>query len=557
MHRRRGASPVSYVLLAALAMGAVGCDSSATRVADNNFFVGTWKVESVRDAAGDRTDELSEAVYNFYFQFDPDNTFELGVEYSDPLVGQSLLAGTYEVTPQGQLVLTVGNTARVFATLRMGGDAVELIASAPAVQSLVGQPHFVGAALAGEVTLTLSRAEEGPVTLDPAYFDGNWQVTAIRDHLGDRTAEVFERVYDFRMSFMDDAQFLLVVEYTDSKVGVGIVDGTYEVATSREIVLDDGTHRRRFGVTTRGADRVELRAPSPTVQSMVGSPDYVGRLQGTVVLTLERGEARPPVDPAFFIGNWRMNSIRDDLGDRTEEINLNIDAFRLALEAGDAFRLAVVYTEDNNWPNNHVDGEYVVLPSRRLILNDGTFERGFGFSLHGENGFELRAPSPTVQSLIGGPQIVGALQGQVILTMVRDDVGVPVLDTEFLAGEWEVIRVRDAAGDRTSEIAQNIASQVLRFNGGFEWYVSYVAENQWDDNILTGTFSLEPGRILRLIEGANTRDLALTIRRTDIIEFRAPAGSVQSIIGLPQFVGALHGTVTLTLERQSSRFTRR
>jgi hypothetical protein len=156
---------VTALALALLLPFAAGCDSDSGAALDASFFVGNWRMETVADQNGqrDRTAEVRQAVNDLRATFRADGTFSLLIDFAGSLEDQSL-AGTYVVSPTGQLVLTVTTAttpvAVPFDAAARGEAAAELRASAAVIQ-LIFAAAEVDFGFVGTVVLTLARGGAG------------------------------------------------------------------------------------------------------------------------------------------------------------------------------------------------------------------------------------------------------------------------------------------------------------------------------------------------------------------------------------------------------------
>ncbi len=128
--------------------------------------------------------------------------------------------------------------------------------------------------------------------LTAAFFVGVWDLTATRDGSGDRTAEAFDVLDAFEVTFNDGGGFSLLVDLDQSINDEGTADttipGVYQVTSDERLVLHVGAIAPSFEVSREGNDRVELSTASAVVNQVLAAASVDLELTGTVRLTLER-----------------------------------------------------------------------------------------------------------------------------------------------------------------------------------------------------------------------------------------------------------------------------
>jgi hypothetical protein len=128
--------------------------------------------------------------------------------------------------------------------------------------------------------------------LTASFFVGSWELTAVRDNNGDRTAEVALALDDLTIDFTSGGQFAMMVDYTAPVNAGGTADttfaGSYGVSGSGSLVLTPGTVSVPFTVTTQGTDRAELSTLAAIVNELLSGSDLDLGLVGTAVLTIDR-----------------------------------------------------------------------------------------------------------------------------------------------------------------------------------------------------------------------------------------------------------------------------
>lgn len=148
----------------ALLIGHAGCDVGATIELDAAFFIGNWQLENVRDQDGarDRTHEVNQVVEAFRITFHAAGNFDLLISYREEThIPAVRLAGTYAVSPAGQLILTANDIPLAFQATAQGENQVELRAPAAIVNPILGGTILEEITLVGTVVLILSRGGPG------------------------------------------------------------------------------------------------------------------------------------------------------------------------------------------------------------------------------------------------------------------------------------------------------------------------------------------------------------------------------------------------------------
>ncbi len=137
--------------------------------------------------------------------------------------------------------------------------------------------------------------EEG---LTPAYFAGNWRLTAVRDGSGDRTAEVAQILDDLSVSFTTAGAYTLRVDFSAAANGAGAVDatyaGNYAVTANDDLVLvlpateTTPEFAASFGALRESATQVRLTSPAAVLTALLGATGQELGLTGSVALTLAK-----------------------------------------------------------------------------------------------------------------------------------------------------------------------------------------------------------------------------------------------------------------------------
>jgi hypothetical protein len=131
------------------------------------------------------------------------------------------------------------------------------------------------------------------------------------------------------------------------------------------------------------------------------------------------------LDASFFVGNWELESIRDQDGqrDRTADLALVVDDLRVTFRSDNTFTLLVDYTDHTERPDDVLVGTFTVTALGQLILNVGLLAVPFQVAAEGDQRVHLRAAATFVNAIIGGTDIDVGLDGDVVLTLTRGGAG--------------------------------------------------------------------------------------------------------------------------------------
>lgn len=150
-------------LIVFLLIGTLGCDSTDAGKADPNPFVGTWKLMSLRDTAGDKTETTNLIIDDILFAFDDAGNFELTIDYNAvaELAGRvdATLSGPYQVDEDaGNLtLLPVDPPLNALFAYKFDDSEAEITMSTNAnIMNLILEP-VEGQRLSGSVTVVVAR----------------------------------------------------------------------------------------------------------------------------------------------------------------------------------------------------------------------------------------------------------------------------------------------------------------------------------------------------------------------------------------------------------------
>lgn len=150
-------------ILIMLMVGTLGCDSTDAGKNDPNPFVGTWKLMSLRDNAGDKTATTNLIIDDVLFAFDEASNFELTIDYNEvaELAGRvdATLSGPYQVDEgAGNLTLLPVDPPlnALFAYKFDDGDAQITMSTNANVMNLILEP-VEQQRLSGSVTIVVAR----------------------------------------------------------------------------------------------------------------------------------------------------------------------------------------------------------------------------------------------------------------------------------------------------------------------------------------------------------------------------------------------------------------
>lgn len=133
--------------------------------------------------------------------------------------------------------------------------------------------------------------DDGP-GLTAAYFVGSWQLVAVHDNTGDRTAEVGVALDDLTIDFASGGQFSMLVDYSPIVNAGGTADttfaGSYGVSSGGQLVMTPGTVSVPFTVATDGPNRADLSTSAAIVNELLSGSDLDLGLVGTARLTIDR-----------------------------------------------------------------------------------------------------------------------------------------------------------------------------------------------------------------------------------------------------------------------------
>jgi len=128
--------------------------------------------------------------------------------------------------------------------------------------------------------------------LTAAYFVGSWELVAVHDDTGDRTAQVQVVLDALTIDFTSGGQFSMLVDYSALVNAGGTPDttfvGGYGVSAGGSLVVTPGAASVPFGVVTHGSARADLSAPAVIVNELLSGSDLDLGLVGTAVLAIER-----------------------------------------------------------------------------------------------------------------------------------------------------------------------------------------------------------------------------------------------------------------------------
>jgi hypothetical protein len=125
------------------------------------------------------------------------------------------------------------------------------------------------------------------------------------------------------------------------------------------------------------------------------------------------------LDASFFVGSWHLESVRDQSGDRTGDVQQVVESLNATFTANNTFQLHIVYAAATGQPSQTFSGTYSVTGTGQLVLTTPEVSAIFDATAQGENKVELRAPAALVQAIIAGSAADIGLVGTVVLTLAR------------------------------------------------------------------------------------------------------------------------------------------
>ena len=145
----------SLLLLVALV---TGCDSAGL-VLDSQFYVGSWRLVSVSDDSGDRSDEVFAAVDDLDARFAANSSFSLDVDFNVVVnaAGQDDIAldGTYQATDDALILVFDGGIAATFLVDAESQGRVDLTVPGALISQIFGTQ--IPVSFDGDVVLGIRR----------------------------------------------------------------------------------------------------------------------------------------------------------------------------------------------------------------------------------------------------------------------------------------------------------------------------------------------------------------------------------------------------------------
>lgn len=148
------------LLIAVLALGAAGCDSSDDgRRLDADFYVGDWTLVGISDGNGDQTTLVRVALDDLDIGFTSAGAFQIDADFSDRTnsLGQADITttGTYQAQADiPALILRAQGLAATLQAASNGDDRVRLTAPAVIVNQLLQGLPFE---FEGSTTISIER----------------------------------------------------------------------------------------------------------------------------------------------------------------------------------------------------------------------------------------------------------------------------------------------------------------------------------------------------------------------------------------------------------------
>jgi hypothetical protein len=127
----------------------------------------------------------------------------------------------------------------------------------------------------------------------------------------------------------------------------------------------------------------------------------------------------------FFVGNWQMQSVHDQNGERnrTTEVRQVVNDLRVTFNADNSFALLVDYQDVTGQEDRTIIGTYSVTPTGQLVLTSAGLAIPFDAVAQGNDRVELRASAAVVAAVLALTEVDLGLTGTVVLTMQRGGPG--------------------------------------------------------------------------------------------------------------------------------------
>lgn len=136
----------------------------------------------------------------------------------------------------------------------------------------------------------------------------------------------------------------------------------------------------------------------------------------------DAGEDGLTLDAAFYAGTWRLTSVSDGSGDRSDDVDAAVDDLLVAFTSGGAFTMDVdfsAFLNKGGLADRTVAGAYLAQAATRTLVLTPTGDAGISFlaSASTRDRVTLRIPAAILQVLLTGTDLT--FTGDVTLTLDR------------------------------------------------------------------------------------------------------------------------------------------
>jgi hypothetical protein len=206
-------------------------------------------------------------------------------------------------------------------------------------------------------------------------------------------------------------------------------------------VVECGGLENRCAARHRGFESLPLRTMAPRSRGFVlhlpSPPMPSFRVRGCVaaivlalLLPFALGcdsDSGVGLDASFFVGNWRMETVADQNGqrDRTADVRQAVNDLRATFRADGSFSLLIDFA--GSLDDQSLTGTYVVSPTGQLVLTVTTpttpVAVPFDAAARGDASAELRASAAVIQIIFAAAEVDFEFVGTVVLTLARGGAG--------------------------------------------------------------------------------------------------------------------------------------